>query len=90
MPGNSKEAYNSLKTLTKTQQHKSPVIKTSCGNILMESTTVLNQSSEYYSGLCNHKLYPDNSLLQSNEAVLNLKAGKSPGMDNIPSVLINT
>ena len=33
MPGNSKEAYNTLKALTKTQQHKSAVIEGGSGNI---------------------------------------------------------
>ena len=40
--GNSKEAYNTLKAITKTQQHKSAVIEDSSGNILTESTVVLN------------------------------------------------
>ena len=43
MSGNSKEAYNTLKALTKTQQHKSAVIEDSSGNILTESTAVLNR-----------------------------------------------
>ena len=43
MSGNSKEAYNILKALTKAQQHKSAVIEDSSGNILTESTAVLNQ-----------------------------------------------
>ena len=38
---NSKEAYNTLEALTKTQQHKSAVIEDSSGNILTESTVVL-------------------------------------------------
>ena len=42
MSGNSREAYNNLKALMKTQQHKSAVNKDSSGNILMESTAVLN------------------------------------------------
>ena len=48
MLGNSKEAYNTLKAVTKTQQHKSAVIEDSSGNILTESTTFLNQWIEYY------------------------------------------
>ena len=50
MSGNSKVAYNTLKALTKTQQHKSEVIKDSSGNILTESTDVLNRWIEYCSG----------------------------------------
>ena len=42
MSGNITEAYNTLKALTKTQQRKSAVIKDSSGNILTESTAVLN------------------------------------------------
>ena len=104
-PGNSKEAYNIHKTLTKTQQHNSAVIKDSSGNILMESTAILNQWTEYCSGLYNYELQPDTSLLQSNQtptqeaeslhvlreevekAVRSLKAGKTPGVDNIFSEL---
>ena len=56
LSGNSKKAYNSLKTLTKTQQHKSAVIEDSNGNILMESTAVLNPWREYCSGLYNYSI----------------------------------
>ena len=47
MSGNSKEAYSTLKALTKTQQRKSAVIDDISGNILTESTTVLNRWTEY-------------------------------------------
>ena len=47
MSGNSKEAYNTRKALTKTQQHKSAVIEDSSRNTLTESTAVLNQWTEY-------------------------------------------
>ena len=95
---------NTLKALAKSQ-HKSAVIEDSSGNILTESTAVLNQWTEYCSDLYNYKLHPDTNLLQSNqphtqeaeslpvlkedveEAVRNPKAGKSPGVDNIPSDL---
>ena len=97
---------NDVKPFTKTQQHKPAVIEDGSGNILMESTAVLNQWTEYYSGLFNYELHPDTSLLQSNqvptqdaeilhvlreeveEAVQSLKAGESPGVDNIPSELL--
>ena len=46
MSENSKEAYNTLKALTNMQQHKSAVIEDSSGNILMESTAVLNQLTD--------------------------------------------
>ena len=51
MSVNSREAYNTLKALTITQQHKSAVIEDSSGNILTESTAVLNRWTEYCSGL---------------------------------------
>lgn len=40
------KAYQLLKTLTKTVQCKTSVIKVSC--LLTESTTVLNQGTEYH------------------------------------------
>ena len=67
MSENSKEAYNTLKVLTKTQQHKSAVFKDSSANILMESTAVLNQSTEYCSGLYNYEHQPDTSPIQSSQ-----------------------
>ena len=53
MSGSSKEAYNTLKAVTKTQQYKSPVIEDGSGNNLTESTAALNQWTEYCSGLHN-------------------------------------
>ena len=68
MSGNSKEAYNdTLKALTETQQHKSTVIEDNSGNILTESTAVLNRWTECCNGLNNSELHPDTSLLQSNQ-----------------------
>ena len=67
MSGNRKKAYNTLKALTTTKKHKSAVIEDSSGNILTESTTVLNRWTEYCSGLYNYELHPDTSLLQSNQ-----------------------
>ena len=43
MRGNSKVANNTLKALTKLQQHKSAVIEDSIGNIVMKSTAVLKR-----------------------------------------------
>ena len=59
MPGNIKEAYNTLKALTKTQQHKPAVIEDSSENILKEITAVLNRWTEYGSGLHSYELHPD-------------------------------
>ena len=101
---NSSEAYNTLKPVTKAQKHKSAVIEDSSGNILTESTAVLNRWTEYTAvAYTNYELPPDaTSLHQSNqtptqeakslpvlreeveEIVHSLKAGKSPGVDNIP------
>ena len=51
MSGNSKEAYNTLKALTKTHQHKSAVVEGSNGNILSESRAVLNQWTVAYASV---------------------------------------
>ena len=89
---------NTLKALTKSQQHKSVVIKDSSRKTLTESTAFLS--------LYNYELHPDTSLLQSpqtsaqqaanlpvlreeiEEAVRSLKAGKSPEVDSIPTELL--
>ena len=63
MSGNSKEAYHTLKALTKTQQCKSAAFEDSSGNILIESTAVLKWWTEYCSGLRNCELHLDTSLL---------------------------
>ena len=62
--GNHKKAYNTLTALTKTLQHESAVIEGNSGNILTESTAVLNRWTEYFSTLYNHELHPDTSLLR--------------------------
>ena len=59
--------YNTLKALPKTQRRKPAVIEDSNGNILTESTAVLNRWTEYCSGLYNYELNPDTSLLQCNQ-----------------------
>ena len=86
----------------------STVIEDSCGNILTESTAVLNQWTQYCRGLYDCELHQDTSLHHSNrnptqeaesllvlkeqveEAVLSLKAEKSPGVGNIFSELLKT
>ena len=65
--GNSKEDYNILKALTKTQQHKSAVIEGGSGNTLTESTSVRNRWTKHCSGLYSYELRPGTSLLQSNQ-----------------------
>ena len=58
---------NTLQALTKSQQHKSAVIKDNSGNILMESTAVLNWWTESLRAYTNYKLYPNTSRLHSNQ-----------------------
>ena len=67
MSGNSKKAYNTLKALTKNQQHKSAVIEDSSGNILMEGTAVLNRWTQCCRTLYNLQAHPDTNLLQNNQ-----------------------
>ena len=67
LSGNSKDTHNTLKALNKTQHHKSAVFEDSSGNILTESTAVLNRWTEYCSGLYNYELHSDTSLLQGNQ-----------------------
>ena len=67
MSGNSKEAYNTLKALTKTQQHKPAFIGESSRSILTESTAILNWWTEDCRALNNYELHPHTSLLQSNQ-----------------------
>ena len=70
MSENSKEAYNTLKALTKTKQHKSAVIEESSRNILTEKTAVLYLWTGYCSCLYNYEFHPDTSQLQSSQAPL--------------------
>ena len=65
MSGNSRGVDNTLKALIETKQHKSEVIEDNSGNILTESTAVLNRWTECCNGLNNSELHPDTSLLQS-------------------------
>ena len=54
MSGNSKEAYNTLIAITKSQQLRSAVVEDSSGNILTENTAVRNRWTEYCGGLYNY------------------------------------
>ena len=67
MSGNNKVAYSTPKALIKTQLHTSVVTEDSCGNVLTESTYVLNRWTECRIDLPNYELHPDTSLLQSNQ-----------------------
>ena len=61
--GNSKQAYETLNKLTKTQQHRSTVIEDSKGELLTEDTAVLNRWTEYCQELYNFQLQSDTGLL---------------------------
>ena len=61
--GNSKLAYDTLKNLTKTQQNRSSVIEDTSGELLTESSAVLNRWTQYCQELYNYPIQPDDSLL---------------------------
>ena len=63
--GNCKTAYDTLKKLTKVQQHKSSVIENSKGELLTDETAVLKRWTEYSQELYNFPLQPDTSLLDA-------------------------
>ncbi len=60
--GNSKKAYQTLKTLTKTQQNKSTVIEDRNDILLTDSSAVLARWTEYCEELYNYPIQPDISL----------------------------
>ena len=64
--GQSKQAYNTLKALTKTSQPRSTVIDDKDGNLLTESDQVLKRWTEYCGELYNYELQPDVSILHVN------------------------
>ncbi|XP_076454867.1 uncharacterized protein LOC143289703 [Babylonia areolata] len=64
--GNSKRAFSTLKTLTKTSQPRSAVIEDKDGMLLTDSEEVLKRWTEYCDGLYNYQLNPDSSILQDN------------------------
>jgi len=61
--GNSKAAYDTLKSLTKTTQPKASVIEDKEGNLLTESNAILQRWTEYCEGLYNHLLRPDTNIV---------------------------
>ncbi|MGL4418375.1 MAG: reverse transcriptase domain-containing protein [Plesiomonas shigelloides] len=65
--GNSKKAYQTIKTLTKTQQRSAKVIENSNGQLLTENAAVLNRWTEYCRDLYNHKTEPDTNILQNDQ-----------------------
>ena len=63
---NSKNAYSTLKSLTKTSQLRTAVINDQDGKLITDSKKVLKRWSEYCKGLYNYEIHPDTSLLQTN------------------------
>ena len=57
--GDSKEAYQTIKVLTKSQQPKTSVIEDKEGSVLTESAAVLKRWTEYCDDLYNYKLKAD-------------------------------
>lgn len=103
--GNSKQAYGTLKALTKTSQPRTAVIEDHDGKLLTDGEDVLKRWTDYCKDLYNYKLQPDTSILNTQRspeeepsppilreeviaAMSSLKAGKSPGVDNIPAELV--
>ena len=64
--GNSKQAYDTLRTLTKTSQARTPVIEDKEGKLLIDSGDILKRWTEYCSSLYNFDLQPDISILLDN------------------------
>ena len=62
--GNSKEAFSTLKKLTKTQQNRASVIEDSSGELLTESSAVLTRWTQYCQELYNYPIQPDNGLIK--------------------------
>ena len=65
--GNSKEAYSTIKKITKVEQPRTSVIEDKEGNVLTESSAVLNRWTEYCKELYNHKLNVNKDDLKKTE-----------------------
>jgi len=75
--GNSKTAFQTLKKLTKNEQHKSSVIEDSNGNLLTESSAVLNRWTEYCTELYNYEL-------KTEPSIINKQQYQKEPIENIP------
>lgn len=62
--GNSKVAYNTLKTITKSNQPRATIIEDKQGKMISNKEVVLKRWSEYCADLYNIELHPDVSILQ--------------------------
>ena len=101
---NSKRAYQLVKDLTTVKQGKATTVQDRSGKCLTEERQILNRWTEYSSELYSHKANGDPSVLNCTQAdtendhpilrrevevaVQSLKNGKSAGVDNIPSELV--
>ena len=99
-----KRAYQLVKDLTTVKQGKVTTVQDRSGKYLTEEREILNRSTEYCSELYNHKANGDLSVLtcpqrdtendhpilrtEVEAAIQSLKKGKSAGVDNIPTELV--
>ena len=59
--GNSKNAYSTLKSLTKTSQPRTAVMNYQDGKLITDSEKVLKRCTEYCKGLHYYEIHPDTS-----------------------------
>ena len=99
-----KRAYQFVKDLTTVKQGKATSVQDRSGKCLTEEQDILNRWTEYCTELYNHKANRDSSVLDCPQtdveddhpifckeveaAVQSLKKGKSAGVDNIPTELV--
>ena len=62
--GNSKEAYNAIKELTKVEQPNTTAIEDTDGKLLTESAAVLGRWTQYCQDLYNHELKVDEEIIK--------------------------
>ena len=103
---NSKMAYSIVKDLTTPKQGRCSAIQNKAGKCLTEEQEILERWTEYCSDLYNYKTNGNPEVLnvppasnvdkypilrdEVEQAVKSLKHGKSAGVDNIPSELVNS
>ena len=101
---NSKKAYQLVKDLTSSKQGRTTTIQDKNGKRLTENKDILNRWTEHCSELYSHKAKGDPEVLKHQPvtntdnysilreeveaAVKSLKPGKSAGVDNIPTELL--
>ena len=101
---NTKQAYQIVKDLTSAKQGKVSTIQDKSGKCLTEEKEILARWTEYCSDLYNHDTKGDPAVLTSTPstnqddfsilyeaveaAIKTLKKGKTAGLDNVPSELV--